>query len=122
MAELMVLEDDPGTRRALHSVARQLGHNVQSFSEPVSAMDAMEQKLPDVLVTDWDLDSCFSGVYVAMHALSKRPTAQIILITGNDMDQLKRQTSAMPNVFYIAKPFDLRTVRGAITAACASTE
>lgn len=120
MADVIVLEDDPGTLRALHYVAARLGHDVLSFNEPEAAIKAIEYTRPDVLVTDWDLNASLSGINVAMHALEIRPSSRIILITGNDMTQLKQQTSSMPNVFYLSKPFDLRTMRNAITSACDS--
>lgn len=120
MADVIVLEDDPGTLRALHHIAARLGHDVLSFTEPDAAIKAIDEKQPDILVTDWDLNAPLSGINVAMHALEVRPSSRIILITGNDMNQLKQQTSRMPNVFYISKPFDLRTVRDVIASACDS--
>ena len=121
MADVMVLEDDPVTQRALHDVAARLGHTVRSFSEPALTIKAIEQQQPDVLVTDWDLNAQLSGIDVAVFALTVQPATRIILITGNDMHKLKQQTRSLPNVHYIPKPFDLLTVRRAISDACAST-
>ena len=122
MANVMVLEDDPCTQRALHDVAERLGHTVRSFSEPELAMEAIEHQRPDVLVTDWDLGARLSGIDVALHALAAGPSARIILITGNDIGELKQKTRHMSNVRYIPKPFDLLTVRRAFADACAGSD
>jgi len=119
MAEVIIVEDEPSTLKALHTVAFKLGHNVLSFCDPVAAIKAIEGQHVDILVTDWDLGARVSGVNVASRTQSLHPGSRVILITGDDLEQLKWQTRGLVNVSYIAKPFYLTTLRRALgDASC----
>ena len=119
MANIVILEDEEKTLRALHNVANKLGHSVSSFYDPEAAIEAIESQKTDLLISDWDLKAPLTGISVANHTLALYPDSRIILITGNDMRLLKRQTYKMPNTIYMAKPFSVAAIREALQLSIA---
>ena len=50
--EVVVAENDPGSRQALVSALQELGCRVTEFATGVEALEAAEWERPDVLVLD----------------------------------------------------------------------
>jgi|GEM_PF-1095652 len=111
--DVLVVEDDDMTRQVFCRVAECLGHTVRSASTFNTACDEIKTRAPDLVLTDWDLKSnaSGSGADVAAFSLTENPCTIVIMITGNDIDQLRRQTSSLSISAYVRKPVDLSGLR-----------
>lgn len=113
MADVLVVEDNDMTRQVLCRVASHLGHTVRSASTFYMACKEIESRPPDLVLTDWNLSKgeANNGVDVAHFSLTNNPFTFVVMITGNDISQLKHETKSLPISAYLRKPVDLSDLR-----------
>jgi len=104
------------TRQVFCRVASHLGHTVRAASTFDMACKEIENRVPDLVLTDWQLskDDQSTGVDVARFSLTNNPFTFVVMITGNNIDQLKHQTQSLPISAYLRKPVDLTDLRSVL--------
>lgn len=109
MSDVLVVEDNDQIRQAFCAVVTRLGHMARSATCFTTAVLEMNAAAPDMILTDWDLgdDSEGSGIDVARYSLATNPDTSVVMITGNDIEQLKHNTCNLSISCYIKKPVDL---------------
>ncbi len=110
--EILLLDDEPIVGKRLKPALEKSGCKVEVFENPLEAMDRLEQKRFDIVVTDIRMDE-MDGLQVLERVLAKWPQTKVIMITGYAMMALARESMEKGAFDFIAKPFrpdDLRRV------------
>lgn len=110
--EVLLLDDEPIVGKRLKPALAKIGCNVELFEEPKAALQRIDQKEFDVVVTDIRMDE-IDGIQVLEHVRKKSPRTKVIMITGYAMMALAREAMEKGAFDFISKPFqpdDLRKV------------
>jgi PAS domain S-box-containing protein len=107
-AEIMVIDDDPGTLRFLTSLLSQEGYEVHQKNDGNSALEAATLHPPDLILLDVNLPG-ISGYEVCTLLKTDQKTADIpvIFISGLDSVNNKVKAFEVGGVDYILKPYRL---------------
>jgi CheY-like chemotaxis protein len=93
-----------------------LGHAVTAAASGAEALGLLEvaDRLPDVLVTDVRMPG-IQGLELARRLRDRRPDLPVVFISGFSAELGDRV--AIPGAQVLDKPFDLRRLEAAISAA-----
>lgn len=118
MASVLVVDDERGMRETLRRMLEREGHQVTAAGDVKDALHTLEEKQPDVVVTDIVMPGR-SGVELAHAAKDKWPPVKVILITGEPSLDTATDAIRSQAFDYLAKPVDpgelLRRVNSAIS-------
>jgi DNA-binding NtrC family response regulator len=110
--EVLVLDDEPIVGKRLKPALEKIGCRVEVFEAPKEALERIEAKEFDIVVTDIRMDE-IDGMEVLDFVASRWPRTKVVMITGYAMMALARQAMEKGAFDFIAKPFkpdDLRRV------------
>jgi DNA-binding NtrC family response regulator len=110
--EILLLDDEPIVGKRLKPALEKIGCKVEVFENPHNALERIDQKVFDIVVTDIRMDD-IDGIQVLEHVMEKSQRTKVILITGYAMMSLAREAMEKGAYDFIAKPFqpdDLRMV------------
>ena len=110
--DVLLLDDEPIVGKRLKSALAKIGCDVEVFENPKEALDRIEEKEFDVVVTDIRMDE-IDGMQVLENVIKKSGRTKVIMITGYAMMSLAREAMEKGAFDFIAKPFqpdDLRRV------------
>ncbi|HKI49657.1 MAG TPA: response regulator [Desulfobacteria bacterium] len=110
--EVLLLDDEPIVGKRLKPALAKIGCNVEVFEEPAVALERLDEKTFDVVVTDIRMDD-IDGIQVLEHVRKNSQRTKVIMITGYAMMALAREAMEKGAFDFIAKPFkpdDLRRV------------
>ncbi|WP_426811630.1 ATP-binding protein [Pseudomonas sp. WOUb67] len=103
---IMLVEDQANMRLVIEDVLQGHGHDVRTFSDGRSALDAVQAGLrPELLVTDIGLPGGIDGRQLAAALPSD---VAVLFITGYTADQVGVAPSRLCSV--LCKPFDLTSL------------
>ncbi len=117
---LLVIDDEPIVGKRLKQLFTKMGLGVETFTNPVPAMEAMERYPFDIVVTDLKMNG-MNGMEVLKRVKDINPEAKVVIITG--YAQLDTASEAFRRgVFdFIAKPFRLDELKRVIVKAMSGT-
>ena len=121
--EVLLLDDEPIVGKRLKPALAKIGCNVEVFENPREALERINQKEFDIVVTDIRMDD-IDGIQVLEQVTKKSPRTKVIMITGYAMMSLAREAMGKGAFDFIAKPFqpnDLRKVIAKAAKALGST-
>ncbi len=121
--EVMLLDDEPIVGKRLKPALAKIGCNVEVFQDPRKALDRINEKEFDVVVTDIRMDE-IDGLQVLEKVVKKSKRTKVIMITGYAMMAVAREAMEKGAFDFIAKPFkpdDLREVIARAAKALGST-
>ena len=110
--EVLLLDDEPIVGKRLKPALEKIGCSVEVFENPHNALERIDSKLFDIVVSDIRMDD-IDGIMILDHVLKKSQHTKVILITGYAMMSLAREAMEKGAFDFIAKPFqpdDLRVV------------
>jgi len=110
--DVMLLDDEPIVGKRLKPALAKIGCDVEVFEDPKEALERIEQKAFDIVVTDIRMDEV-DGMQVLERVLEKSPRTKVIMITGYAMMAVAREAMEKGAFDFISKPFkpdDLRKV------------
>jgi CheY-like chemotaxis protein len=84
VSTILVIEDDPGVRRVLQHTLEYAGHTVKAVDNGRDALRAVNEKEPDLVVTDIVMPDS-DGLEVIRLLTSDHPAVRIIAISGGGM-------------------------------------
>jgi CheY-like chemotaxis protein len=117
---VLIVDDEELLRKMLLRIAGRMGLDAQEAKWGVEAMRRMETGAFDLLITDLKLPDA-SGLDVARRFKAKFPRGETIIVTGFPSTETANQAVGLGIFEYIAKPFDLASIEGAIRK-CLSLE
>jgi len=110
--EVLLLDDEPIVGKRLKPALAKIGCNVEVFEDPKKALERIDQKGFDIVVTDIRMDEV-DGLQVLEHVRQSSEWTKVIMITGYAMMSVAREAMEKGAFDFIAKPFkpdDLRKV------------
>ena len=110
--EVLLLDDEPIVGKRLKPALAKIGCNVEVFEDPKKALERIDQKDFDIVVTDIRMDEV-DGLQVLEHVRQTSERTKVIMITGYGMMAVAREAMEKGAFDFIAKPFkpdDLRKI------------
>jgi DNA-binding NtrC family response regulator len=110
--DVLLLDDEPIVGKRLKPALAKIGCQVEIFVNPKEALDRIDEKEFDIVVTDIRMDE-IDGIQVLEHVAKKSSRTKVIMITGYAMMAVAREAMEKGAFDFIAKPFmpdDLRKI------------
>lgn len=118
---LLVIDDEAIVGKRLKQVFTKVGFAVETFTDPVAAIEAMENSPVDIVVTDLKMDA-MDGIEVLKRAKAINPDCRVIIITGYASVETAELAQENGVFSFLAKPFRLDELKQLIAEALASIE
>jgi len=110
--DVMLLDDEPIVGKRLKPALVKIGCDVEVFQDPKEALERIDQKEFDIVVTDIRMDE-IDGLQILEEVGKKSKRTKVIMITGYAMMAMAREAMEKGAFDFIANPFkpdDLRKV------------
>jgi len=110
--EILLLDDEPIVGKRLKPALAKIGCNVEVFEDPRQALERINKKTFDIVVTDIRMEE-IDGLEILEHVIRKSPRTKVVMITGYAMMAVAREAMEKGAYDFISKPFtpdDLRKV------------
>ena len=104
--EVLVLDDEPIVCERLQDYLEKKGMSVETFNESRKALDRLEEKSFDVIITDIKMEGP-SGMDVLLAVKKGSYSSEVIIITGYGSFETLREAEAVGAFSYIGKPFKM---------------
>jgi PAS domain S-box-containing protein len=103
---VLLVEDDPLSRRNLTIYLQQSAHNVIQTDTGHAAVELMSQVDFDVVISDLRLPGRINGMDVLRHHSQMHPGKRLILLTAFGSDEIRAQAEAVGALYY-EKPISM---------------
>ena len=117
--QIMVIDDEPIVGKRLKQALTKFGIDVETFEDPEIAMDQLNNKSFDIVVTDIRMDKV-DGIQILERVLQHGDHSRVIIITGYATMEVAQEAMAKGAFDFIAKPFKPNDLRAAINKAALS--
>jgi DNA-binding NtrC family response regulator len=110
--EILIIDDEEIVCKRLKPAIEKMGCNVEAFLNPVEALERIDEKEFDVVITDVRMDE-IDGIQVLERARARSARTAVVVITGYAMMALAREAMEKGAHDFISKPFkpdDIRRV------------
>jgi DNA-binding NtrC family response regulator len=114
--EILILDDEPIVGERLKAALEKEGHSVETFVNPFRAVQRLEDKVFDIVVTDIRMDD-MDGIEILERVRKKDQRTKVIMITGYATLEVARESLTKGAFDFIAKPFKLKEMRETIRKA-----
>lgn len=116
--KVYIVEDEAHIRQIIELKVRSIGFEVSGFCDGASALAAIRQDVPDLIVTDYRMPGEVNGADL-IRALNEQDATKdipIILLTGSlaVLKQIKEDLAGVRRVIYMTKPFSPRVLAAEI--------
>ncbi len=120
-AFVLVVEDEAAHGEAIAEGLRRSGHACRVVTSGADAIASIQQRPPDVVVTDYKLGGEITGADVLTQTKRISPETEVILITAHGSEQLARDVlrpwSPARAFDYLRKPIDIDELRAVVDRA-----
>jgi len=117
--QIMVIDDEPIVGKRLKQALTKFGIDVEVFEDPEIAVNRLEGKRFDIVVTDIRMDKV-DGIQILERVLQRRDDTRVIIITGYATMEVAREALTKGAFDFIAKPFKPNDLRAVINKAALS--
>jgi DNA-binding NtrC family response regulator len=117
--QIMVIDDEPIVGKRLKQALTKFGIDVEVFEDPEIAVNRLEGKRFDIVVTDIRMDKV-DGIQILERVLQRRDDTRVIIITGYATMEIAQEALAKGAFDFIAKPFKPNDLRAVINKAALS--
>ena len=105
MFNIMVVEDDPSTRKLMHAILSQNGYEVISAENGEHALELMDKKHVDLIVLDIMMPK-MDGYQFTEILRENNCNMPILMVTAKETPQDKKKGFIIGTDDYMVKPFD----------------
>lgn len=112
-ATLLIVDDEEGPRQSLRVIFKD-DYNILMASDGPSAIELARRHRIDVALLDVRMAG-MSGIEVLERLKYVDPGIEVVMITAFETPQTMRQALRLRASDYINKPFDISTIRAAVT-------
>jgi DNA-binding NtrC family response regulator len=116
MPKLLLVEDDPALQFTIQTALEEQGYAVDAVSTTGEAIERLSDSAYPIVITDIYIDER-TGLDVLDAAKRKDPLCSVILMTGRGTVETVMAATRGGAFDYIAKPFDLDVMIGAVVRA-----
>ncbi len=119
MARVFVVDDDPVVCRLTRHILELVGHEVVVLSDGQAALHALEQSVPDVLVTDLMMPE-MDGFELLQHirADARWLALPVVVLTARTGVDDRRRVAAAGTTRFLTKPFSSAQLVDQIKQLC----
>jgi FixJ family two-component response regulator len=110
------VDDEEPIRKALGRLLRSAGMDVETFPSGVEFLESLSTRHPDCIVLDLHMPRV-NGFEVQTQMTKSGVRVPVVVITGHDSDDTRRQALAMFPAAYLRKPMNDQAVLDAIALA-----
>jgi DNA-binding NtrC family response regulator len=121
MGRILIVDDEPHTRRVLALNLRQDHHEVKESAGVQEARKITLAEDFDVILTDQKMPDG-DGLQVLAAAIEADPTVSVVVITAFATVELAVESMRQGAFDFITKPFQPEVVRAAVSRACERTK
>jgi len=115
--QILVIDDDPGTREALVAILDRAGYRITSLAGSAEQIEAAcHSRDYRVAVVDYHLPH-HNGLEVARRLKESMPDCRILLISS-ELPSLQLSEDAELVDLFLAKPFSKEAILEAVTQLC----
>jgi DNA-binding NtrC family response regulator len=121
---IMIVDDDPGIRRALHILLTRSGYQVTQARDGMEALRLWRDAGGDLVITDLHMPEK-DGIEMIVELLSHTPETRIIAMSGGGQTRrldLLGNATTLGAVLTIEKPFTLDEMMAMVRRALEDTE
>ncbi len=113
---LMVIDDEPIVGKRLKQVFEKMGFEVEAYTNPRIAIEAMGRKPFDIVVTDLKMED-MDGMDVLTKTRQINPDAKVIIITGYAQPETASEAFREGVFDFMVKPFKLDELKNTVCKA-----
>ena len=113
---ILILDDETIVGERLKASLEKDGHSLEAHTSPHEAIKSLNENLFDIVVTDIRMDD-IDGIKILEMVKNKSPQTKVIMITGYATLEVARESLTKGAFDFIAKPFKIKEIRGAIEKA-----
>jgi DNA-binding NtrC family response regulator len=117
--QLLILDDEPIVGRRLGPALTKMGCEVESFEDPQKALQRIEEKTFDIVVTDIRMED-IDGIEILERVKARSDHTKVIMITGYATVEVAREALNKGAYDFIAKPFKPNDLREVVRRAAAA--
>lgn len=110
LLNLLVVDDERPVREACREVARALGFAAHVATDAINVYEMLDRHNVDVVLLDLRLPGA-SGLEVLQEIKKRRPSAEVILMTGFATVESAVQAMKFGAYDYVTKPFNMEELR-----------
>ncbi|MGX7709159.1 response regulator [Methylobacterium sp. Gmos1] len=114
---VLFLDDEEMVREALDQWLTLAGYAVSTFADPETALAALDDRFPGILVTDMRVPR-MDGFTVLERALACDPELPVLLVTGHGDGPMAVEAMRRGAYDFIEKPFAPERLADAVGRAC----
>jgi DNA-binding NtrC family response regulator len=121
---IMIVDDDPGIRRALHILLSRAGYHVTQARDGVEALRLWRDVGGDLVITDIHMPEK-DGIEMIVELLSHTPGIRIIAMSGGGQTRrldLLGNATLLGAVLTIEKPFTLNEMMSTVRQALGESQ
>ena len=123
MAKILLVDDELTMVQMVTEVVRADGHEVFPFTNANGVTEALNEKRPDLVITDLYLDKTKPhGLEIIRKARALTPPAVVVMITGFGTVESAVEAMRLGAYDYLEKPFKLDELKLCISRALSYTE
>jgi DNA-binding NtrC family response regulator len=111
LLNLLIVDDERSVRDGCREVAQSLGFSTFAAEKAEHAYRVLEAQNIDVVLLDMRLPGGASGLEILQQIKSRKPDAEVIVITGYGTVQSAVQAMKLGAYDYVTKPFNLEELR-----------
>jgi CheY-like chemotaxis protein len=116
LGRVLVVDDDPNVGAMLRDLLTTLGYVVKNAVHGAEALLLVPVFEPNVVLLDLQMPG-MSGIEVLDHLRRDYPGLPVIIVTGNEDEELARRTMRGGAFDYVSKPFTVEVLDRVVTAA-----
>jgi DNA-binding NtrC family response regulator len=117
--QILILDDEPIVGKRLGPALAKMGCEVESFEDPKKALQRIEEKVFDIVVTDIRMEE-IDGIEVLEKVKARSDHTKVIMITGYATVEVAREALGKGAFDFIAKPFKPNDLREVVSRAAAA--
>lgn len=114
--DICIIDDEIVVCKRLQQALTKDKHEVETFVDSRSAIDRINEKSFDIVVTDIRMDN-IDGMEVLDFVIKKGDNTKVIMITGYATMEIAREAQAKGAFDFISKPFKPQDLREVIVRA-----
>ena len=122
MARVLIVDDTDIVRKALELALRKMGHQAESTSDSLLALELALAHPPDLALLDYRMPG-MDGValFAAMRAALGDRCPKVLFVSATPPEEVRAKTTALTRaVGYVKKPFHLDDLSRVVTEALAT--
>ena len=114
--DICIIDDEIVVCKRLQQFLSKAKHNVETFVDSRTAIQRLDEKTFDIVVTDIRMDN-IDGMEVLNHVMGKGGSTRVIMITGYATIEIAREAQAKGAFDFISKPFKPQDLQEVIDRA-----